>query len=291
MNLRETIRQLTNAHLDAGHIVCGQNLSAVGWVGGTLPERTDMVELPNADVAGSAFAVGMALAGKRPVFIVRYQGFNWLTAWAVVNYAAKSDALWGRPCPMLVRSIAMEGRIGPVAGSSHHSLFYRMPGVRVYAPMTPGEWAGMYREFMMPGASEVFYASEHRGAWGNDTELLNIQHDKNAQISIYAISITRFAAMEAQTRLSREGIRADLLHISQLKPLLVPPPFSAKVLVLDDDYEGGAMSHIALELHRVFGTETHVLGLPNRTAGFADWADVLPPTAEQIVKKVKEILK
>ena len=45
-----------------------------------------------------------------------------------------------KPCPVFVRSIAMEGGIGPVAGSSHHSLYYRMPGVKICSPMTPKEY-------------------------------------------------------------------------------------------------------------------------------------------------------
>ena len=41
----------------------GQCLTAVGWVGGTLPELYEdngMVELSMADVAGGGFAVGAA---------------------------------------------------------------------------------------------------------------------------------------------------------------------------------------------------------------------------------------
>ena len=44
----------------------------------------------------------------------------------------------GIPCPMLIRSIGMEGAIGPVAGSSHHSLAFRMPGINIMSPMTSG---------------------------------------------------------------------------------------------------------------------------------------------------------
>src|SRR3990167_547280 len=140
LTLRETIRDLTAQHLDAGNIVCGQNLSAVGFVAGTLPERNDMTEFPMSDVAQSGFAVGAALVGRRPVYVIRYQGFNWFNLPIVLNYAAKSKAIWGRPCPMLIRTIAMEGGIGPTTGSSHHALAHRMPGIKSFAPITPGGW-------------------------------------------------------------------------------------------------------------------------------------------------------
>ena len=43
------------------------------------------------------------------------------------KYASKSKEIWGIPCPIFIRSIAMEGGIGPVAGSSHHSIYHHLP--------------------------------------------------------------------------------------------------------------------------------------------------------------------
>ena len=51
--------------------VFGQCLTAVGWVGGTLPEmyeKDGMVEVSMADVAGGGFAVGAALMNSRPIY-------------------------------------------------------------------------------------------------------------------------------------------------------------------------------------------------------------------------------
>ena len=79
---------------------------------------------------------------------------------------------FGKPCPVFVRSIAMEGGIGPVAGSSHHSLYYRMPGVKICSPMTPKEYKSIYKKFMRE--DDVFYVSEHRGSYNNKKELKNV---------------------------------------------------------------------------------------------------------------------
>ena len=150
--LRDTIKNVVEEHLMKNNgLALGQCLTAVGWVGGTLPELYEedgMVELSMADVAGSGIVVGAALAGRRPIYTIRYQGFNWYNAPMIVNYAAKSKEIWGRPCPMMVRSIAMEGGIGPVAGSSHASLYNRMPGVKIVSPMTSKEYEKMYSDFM-----------------------------------------------------------------------------------------------------------------------------------------------
>src|SRR3989344_3481789 len=118
MTVAEKIKQITREHLLKNNgLALGQCLTAVGWVGGTVPEMGDedgLVELSMADVAGGGIAVGMALAGRRPIYIVLYQGFQWFNAAHIVNYAAKSKDMWGIPCPIFVRSIAMDGGIGPV---------------------------------------------------------------------------------------------------------------------------------------------------------------------------------
>ena len=142
----------------------GQCLTAVGWVGGTLPElyeKDGMIELSMADVAGGGIAVGAALVGKRPIYVIRYQGFNWYNAPMILNYACKSKELWNVPCPVFVRSIAMEGKIGPVAGSSHHSLYHRMPGIKIASPMTPKEYKKIYENFMK-GRSLLCFGTQRK---------------------------------------------------------------------------------------------------------------------------------
>jgi pyruvate/2-oxoglutarate/acetoin dehydrogenase E1 component len=155
ITLRETIKSTVKNHLiEKKGKVFGQCLTAVGWVGGTLPELYEedgMIDLSMADVANGAITVGAALANTRPIYVVRYQGFQWYNCVSILNYAAKSKDIWKRSCPVLVRSVAMEGAIGPVAGSSHHSLFYRMPGVKIVSPMTPNEYKLAYNEFMNDG--------------------------------------------------------------------------------------------------------------------------------------------
>ena len=75
--LRQAIKEITYKHLKSyKKQVFGQNLTAVGWVAGTLPElyeKDGVIELPMADVAGGGIVTGSALVGKRPMYIIRYQ--------------------------------------------------------------------------------------------------------------------------------------------------------------------------------------------------------------------------
>jgi len=294
MNLRDTIKSVVKDHLTTGHKAYGQCLTAVGWVGGTLPEMYEehgMVELSMADVAGGGFVVGAALAGGRPMYIIRYQGFNWFNAPIILNYACKSKELWGRACPLFIRSIAMEGAIGPVAGSSHHSLYFRMPGVKIFSPMTSWEYRDCYRRFMED--DEVYYISEHRGAFGNSSELPNVLED-SPDFVLLPISITRFAAMEATKILAADhGLRVSVIHQYQLKPYKLNAASqvaSAKFgsVVIDDDYADGIARSIAQRYHESIPAckPVYSLGLDDRSAGFASHLDNLPPSPQKIVEFV-----
>ena len=272
-------------------------MTAVGWVGGTLPEmyeKDGMIEVSMADVADGGFVVGAALMNSRPIYVIRYQGFNWYNCPMIVNYAAKSKEIWKIPCPVFVRGIAMEGGIGPVAGSSHHALYYRMPGVKIVSPMTPKEYTEIYKSYL--NNDDVYYVSEHRGSYNNKNELPDIIFEK-PDLVIFAISITRFEAAKAQKILKEKGIKVSLINILWIKPLKVKKKSYENLsqskyggLVIDDDYTSGIAKSIANDLSIKAKKNVDTLGLKNRTAGTAKNLDNLPPTKNEIIKKILKII-
>lgn len=295
--VRDTIKEITKNHLTKGLGKCyGQCLTAVGWVGGTLPEMYEdegMIELSMADVAGGGIVTGAALAGDRPIYVVRYQGFQWYNAATIVNYAAKSKEIWGRTCPVFVRSIAMEGAVGPVAGSSHHSLVHRMPGIKVIAPMTPKEYEYAYDCYMNDDAP--YYISEHRKSYDNTEELEDVVNDK-ADFTIFPISITRLEMKKLVELAKIENIKLNIIHQLWVKPFNVSLSWKYALttskyggLVTDDDFVEGTASSIANELSLATGKKVYTLGLEERVAGFHPDVDSLPPTAEKIMDKLKQI--
>ena len=295
--VRDTIKEITRKHLSEGIGKCyGQCLTAVGWVGGTLPEMYEedgMVEFSMADVAGGGIATGIALAGGRPIYVVRYQGFQWYNLPSIVNYAAKSKEIWKRPAPVLLRSIAMEGGVGPVAGSSHHSLAQRMPGIKVISPMTPLEYQAAYDSYMEN--DDPYYISEHRKSYDNDKELYDQVRTK-ADFSIFPISITRLEMDKLKVLAIEEDIILNIFHQLWLKPFTVQEHWKVALqsskyggLVTDDDYVEGTASSLANELSIASGKVVRTLGLRPRSAGFHPTVDNLPPTAEEIIKYLKDI--
>ncbi len=295
----ETIQEITRNHLknDKG-LLFGQCVTAVGWIGGTVPQMTEeegIVELSMADVAGPGICVGVALMGRRPIFVIRYQGFMWYNASPIVNYAAKSKAVWGVPCPIFVRSLAMEGGMGPVASAAHHSMVHRMPGLPISAPMTPGEYRKTWNWFMEH--DDPIYVSEHRKSFPVNYEMPDSTKN-NSKISIFGISASRLNAIEAVKQLEAEGFSCDLFHLMWIKPFDVTETMVKSLkttglgLVIDSDFEiGGTVRSIAYDLMHASGVPVHALGLEDRTAGFAPHFDNPTPTPEKIYTRIKELLK
>ena len=294
----DTIKRISREHLTKHNgLILGQCLTAVGWVGGTVPEMKEeegIVELSMSDVLNGYFVTGIARAGRRPIYVVRYQGFQWFNSIGLINYAAKSKDLWEAPCPTFIRSIAMDGGIGPVASGTHHGIYARMPGIPIAAPMTSKEYESVWDFFM--NHDDVVLCSEHRRSFGIDYEFEDtIKND--ADITLLPISSTRLNAIEAVKNLEKEGITCNINNVLWLKPFNPSDKMIYSVnnskyggLFLDGEHENGLAKCLAFDLMHKIEKKIHVLGLEERTAGFSPHLDNLPPSAGKIEKKVKEIM-
>ena len=298
-SLKETIKKITFKHLKRkNYQVFGQNLTDVGWVAGTLPklfEKDGVIELPMADIAGGGIVTGSALVGRRPIYIIRYQGYNWFNCTFIVNYACKSKEIWKIPAPMFIRGISSEGSIGPVAGSSHISIFYKMPGIKIYSPMTSKEYEKVYKEFMLK--DDVFYISEHRSSYSNQKEFKNIVK-KGFDLIIMSISVTRFSAVKAVKDLLKLDYKIGIIHLVNLKPFGLEKKWieaikTSKhgVLMTDNDYKDGILRILAHKVNEKTNKNVHVMGLNDKTAGHHSSVDNLPPDSVAIKRKILEIIK
>ena len=289
----ETIKKITQEHLTKNNgLLFGQCITAVGWIGGTVPDCEGLVEIPMTDVAGPGFAVGAALMGRRPIFVVRYQGFMWYNASSFVNYAAKSKQVWGQACPVFIRAVAMEGNgIGHTASSSIHSIFMHSPGLPVAAPITPQEYQSVWDHFMEN--DDPIYVSEHRKSY-NLTEEMQDVYEEDADITVIAISGARLNVLEASKMLRTKGIKCDIFNLLWLKPfaphaIILESLKRTKVgIVIDSDYEiTGASRSIAYELMHLTGASVHALGLEDRVCGAAPHLENVTPSSEKIKNTIQ----
>jgi pyruvate dehydrogenase E1 component beta subunit len=292
--LAETIKEITRKHLEENKgLLLGQAVSAVGWVNNTVPDVEGIVELPMTDVAGAGIAVGAAMVGCRPIFVIRFQDFLVLNGSPLINYAAKSKELHGRPTPIFVRALAAEG-IGPVHSGILHSIFMHFPGFRVCAPMTPGEYQEVWDTFM--ANDDPMIVSEHRDSLQNAEELED-QIYEDADITLFPISAPRLQVDRAAEMLSDSGYKTNIVHIKWLKPFTVTAPMveslrrSGVGLVIDAGFETcGAARSIAYELTRETGLPVHALGLTDTTKCLCPPFQNRYPDSEKICQHALEIL-
>lgn len=313
ITLAETIRKLTREHIERRKgLVFGQCLTAVGWVAGSVPEMQPcrdpaneggLIELPTSDSSNPAVVVGAALAGRLPIYICRYQGFMALNHWALTNYASLSMEMWNQPCKIWIRSLANSGSIGPVAGGSHHSMVMRYPGIKVVAPMFPEEYVECFNHFLSDENKSPVYCSEHRLSFQKTDEqyIFDDQYTEHldrgeAVATIIGISAGRLAGVEAAIKLRCQYLKTNFVNALWLKPFKPTPQMirclstSKFGVVVDSDFAVGATAaeHVAHQLMLATGKPVYVLGLEDKTAGFASQTDNLTPSADKIMAFVRE---
>ena len=294
----DTIREITRQHLEKNNgLLLGQCITAVGWIQNTVPPHVrGLVELPMADVSGPGLAIGAAIMGRRPIYVLRFQSFLWLAASPIVNYAAKSKDIWGQPCPVFIRAIAAEeGGTGPVHTNCFHSIFMHVPGLPVAAPMTPCEYEEVWRYYR--AHDNPILVSEHRRSYPLKAEMPDLL-DPEAGVTLFPISAARINTLQAVELLKKEGIQCNVVHLLWLKPFELTPrildPLKATGLgmVIDSAFEiAGASQSIAYELMLHTGLPVKALGQFDRSSGTAPHLENRTPAPERIAQTVKMLLR
>jgi len=295
--LAETIKEITKTHLELNNgLILGQCLSAVGWVNNTVPNTKNIIELSMTDVAGGGIVAGAAIAGRRPIFVVRFQDFMYLNSSMLVNYAAKAKELFGVSAPVFIRALATEKKgTGPTHSGIMHSMFMHAPGFRVCSPMTPTEYKEIWEDFM--ANNNPMFVSEHRHSFNQVDDIKDIVLPES-KITIYGIGYARFNVLKAIEILNREGIKCNFINLLWLKPLKLTERKIESLtktrigLVVDSGFEiAGASQSIAYELMKKTKIYVEALGAEDRSVGTAERYENTTPSVGKIVNKVRGLIK
>ena len=196
---------------------------------------------------------------------------------------------------MIIRGIASEGSIGPVSGSAHLSVIYKMPGLKIFSPMTSNEYLSVYKKFTK--SKDVYYISEHRKSYSNTKEFKN-EIKGNKDLILMPISVTRFEAEKAKQKLEKKGFKVGIIHLVNLKPFTLEKKWIAAikkskkgVLMTDNDYNDGILRTLAHQVIEKTNKNVSVLGLDDKTAGHHKKVDNLPPDEFKIYNKAISIIK
>ena len=185
---------------------------------------------PLSEDAMTGTAVGMALAGLRPIHVHIRMDFLMLAMNQLVNVAAKSRYMFGGrvSVPLVVRSIIGKSwGQGAQHSQGLYSFFMHVPGLKVVAPATPYDAKGCLIAAVRDD-NPVLYV-EHR--------LLHFQHGPvpaepyqvlpgkarvtatGGDVTLVGISSMQSECLAAHHYLKKIGIEAEVIDPIWLSPL------------------------------------------------------------------------
>lgn len=239
-NIIDTIRdtlQLKMRH-DPRIIVLGEDVGRAGGVfhatEGLLEEFGEhrVIDTPLAESGIVGIAVGAAMAGLRPVVEIQFADFIHSAVDQIINEAAKVRyrSNNGYACPLVVRTPYGAG----IAGGLYHSqsveaLFFGTPGLKIVAPCTPYDTAGLLAAAIDDPDPVLFL--EHKRSYraikgevpDDDGHTLPIGVSdikrEGTQATVVTYGMMVHDALAVAQRLAIEGWSVEVLDLRTLRPM------------------------------------------------------------------------
>lgn len=276
----DAIREATDQEMarDSSVVVFGLDVDDPKAIQGTTrglqekygPERVFGTPLSEDGMTG--IAIGMALAGLRPIHIHIRMDFVLLAMNQLINVAAKARYMYGGQAhvPVVVR--AMIGKSwgqGAQHSQAFYSFFMHVPGVKVVAPTTPYDAKGCLIHAIRDN-DPVLYI-EHRILHFQNGQVPEASYavspgkarvvTAGRDVTLVGISYMQVECIRAQRYLQSIGISAEVIDPIWLSPLDIDTVVQSarktgRLCVVDNGWTTcGAGSEIAaLVAERLQGT-------------------------------------
>jgi 2-oxoisovalerate dehydrogenase E1 component len=189
-----------------------------------------VVDTPIAESSIAGIALGLSLAGKRPVAEMQFTDFAHMAFNQITNEIAKfryrTDGDWG--APMVIRA--------PMGGHSHGALYHSQsiearfatPGLKIVIPSTPYEAKGLMIAAMRDPDPVLFF--EHKRLYRMFKEavpkgdyLIPLQRARVARdgedVSVFCYGLMVHYALEAAKNLERDGWSVEVVDLRTVYPL------------------------------------------------------------------------
>ncbi len=190
-----------------------------------------VLDTPLAEASIAGVAIGLAAQGFRPVAEIQFTGFAYACIDQLINHASRLRyRTRGRlTCPLVLRSPAGGGIHAP----EHHSespeaMFAHIPGLKVVIPSSPARAYGLLLSAIRDPDPVVFLEPTRLYRAAREEVL-----DDSAGMPLATcfvlrsgrdVTLVSWGAMlketlEAATRLSGDGVEAEVIDVATLKPL------------------------------------------------------------------------
>lgn len=272
------------------------------------PER--VFGTPLSEDAMTGVAIGMALAGLRPIHVHIRMDFLLLAMNQLVNMAAKARYMFGGKVavPMVIR--AMIGKSwgqGPQHSQGLYSIFAHVPGLFVVAPTTPSDAKRCLLAAIR--MDDPVLLVEHRLLY---FETGPVEREpppyypgraqvvtRGKDVTLVGISHMALLCQRAERLLAREGLSADVIDPVWLSPLdyetlAESVARTGRLVVVDNDWVpcGLGSEIVAALMERIGAFQVRRLGYafaPCPTTPILERAYY--PTAESIADAARELIQ
>ena len=270
------------------------------------PGRIIDTPISEATIVGAA--VGMALAGCRPVVELRVVDFALCAIDEVVNQAAKNRYMFGGQgrVPVVLRMpIGIWSASAAQHSQSLEAWFAHIPGLVVVAPGTPADNHGLLLAALESGDPVVYM--EHKELWGQSGPVtpgavvpLGRAHTVRAGSDLTIVSWSRQmqACAQAAEQLATQGVQAELIDLRTLWPwdrdaVLASAARTGRLLVVHEAIQvAGFGAEIAATMAEHTGAKVARLGAPRIPVGYAQvLEDEARIGAGQIVAATQQLLQ
>ena len=271
-----------------------------------------VIDSPLAESSIVGVALGLAIAGKRPVAEIQFTDFAHMAFNSITNEAAKyryrSDGDWS--VPIVVRA--------PMGGHAHGALYHSQsiearfatPGLKIVIPSGPYEAKGLLLAAIRDQDPVLFF--EHKRLYRMFKEpvpkgeyLIPLQKARTfregSDISVFCYGLMVHYALEAAKNLEADGVSVEIIDLRTVYPLdrdaiIASARKTGKCLVL---YEDNFSISVGSEVAALIADEAwRWLDAPVKRFGGLDvpsmpyavpMEEYFMPTPDKITKVLKDL--
>lgn len=274
------------------------------------PDRVRDTPISEAAIAGAA--VGLALAGFRPVAEIMYMDFITICMDQLVTQAAKMRFMSGGQLsvPMVLRT---QYSLGRQHGSQHSqftpSWFFQAPGLKIAIPSNPYDAKGLLKAAIRDQNPVLFLECgllyRTKGPVPEEEYLIPLgQADvkkKGEDVTIVGVSRMVGESLAAAERLEKDGISAEVIDVRTLQPLdlntiIESVKRTSKLIIACDDVKtGGIGAEISASINEnafdYLDAPIKRVECPATPVPFSPPLEQLyMPNADRVIEAVKEII-
>ena len=244
-----------------------------------------VIDTPISEAGIMGAAVGMALAGLRPVVEMRVIDFALCAIDEIVNQAAKNRFMFGGQgrVPLVMRlPIGIWSASAAQHSQSLEAWFAHIPGLVVVTPATPQDNHGLLRAALASGDPVVYM--EHKELWGTQAEVdtdevIALGKARTARagndLTLVTWSHGVQPSLDAAQVLSDSGVSVEVIDLRTLWPwdrdaVLASCARTKRLLVVHEAVQvAGFGAEVAATVAEALNIPVKRLGAPRIPVGYA----------------------